>query len=305
VFRLRPSSSEDADAVLRVLAARDARDFGAAGFTRELLLDQWRIGEFDPAGDAVVAEADGRVVGYGALFTPGALAFVDPDHERQGVGSALLRWVEARAMQRGRSTHRQPVAAANASAHELLADAGYHRVRSVVKMRLALGAPRETPAAPAGISLETVDVDRDARALHAADRAAFADNPEYEPDTFSAFYDEHLGTPEFDPALSRVARRGDAIAGFTVCKRPAPGVGDIDLLAVEKHERGHGLGTVLLLSAFAAFADAGLREARLEVASDNPRALRIYERAGMTPGDRLEVFEKPTAHHPATVRALR
>ena len=68
---------------------------------------------------------------------------------------------------------------------------------------------------------------------------------------------------------------------------------------MEKRERGHGLGTVLLLSVFAAFADAGLREASLEVASDNPRALRIYERAGMKPGDRLEVFEKPTGHRAA------
>lgn len=299
MFRLRPSSSEDAEAVLRVLAARDARDFGAAGFTRDLLLDQWRIGEFDPAVDAVVAAADGRVVGYGALFTPGALAFVDPDHEGQGVGSALLRWVEARAVERGRGTHRQPVAESNANAHELLADAGYRRVRSVVRMVRALGAPASEPSPPPGISLDVLDVDRDARALHAADRSAFADNPEYEPESFSAFYDEHLGAPEVEPALSRVARRGDAIAGFSLCKRPAPGIGYVDLLAVQKRERGHGLGTVLLLSAFAAFADAGLHEARLEVASNNLRALRIYERAGMTHGDRLEVFEKPTGHRAA------
>ncbi len=37
--------------------------------------------------------------------------------------------------------------------------------------------------------------------------------------------------------------------------------------------RGRGLGSALLLSAFAAFATAGLREAQLGVASDNPRAL--------------------------------
>jgi mycothiol synthase len=296
VFRLRPSSPEDAEAVLRVLAARDVLDLGGAGLIRPLLADQWRIGGFDPAADAVVAEAEGRVVGYGALFTPGALAFVDPDHERQGIGSALLSWVEARAVARGRETHRQPVAESNASAHELLADAGYRRIRTVVKMVLALGAPRNTPAPPAGISLDVLDVDRDARALHAADRAAFADNPEYEPESYPAFYDAHLGAPELDPALSRVARRGDAVAGFALCKRPAPGIGYVDLLAVEKHERGHGLGTLLLRSAFAAFTDAGLSEACLDVASDNRRALRIYERAGMTPGDRLEVFEKPTGH---------
>ena len=90
-----------------------------------------------------------------------------------------------------------------------------------------------------------------------------------------------------------MARRGDAVAGSRCAGGRATGIGYVDLLAVQKSERGRGLGTALLLTAFAAFAQAGLREARLEVASDNPGAFRIYERAGMTPGDRVEVFEKP------------
>jgi ribosomal protein S18 acetylase RimI-like enzyme len=123
--------------------------------------------------------------------------------------------------------------------------------------------------------------------------AAFAETPDYEPASFSAFYDEHLTTPELDPAISLVARRGDTIAGFALCRRLPAGIGYIDLLAVQKSERGHGLGTTLLLGTFAGFARAGVGEARLEVASDNPGAFRIYERAGMTPIGRLEVFEKP------------
>ncbi len=296
MFRLRPSSPEDAEAVLRVIAARDSRDFDGEGFIREMLVDQWRVSEFNPAADAVVAEAEGVVVGYGALFIPGALAFVDPGHERQGIGSALLGWAEARALERGRETHRQPIPESNTGAQELMADAGYRRARSVVKMARALGAPPAVPSPPAGIRLDVLDVARDGHAVHAADAAAFADSPDYEPESFSAFHDEHLETPELDPSLSRVARRGDAVAGFTLCRRRGPGIGYVDLLAVQKSERGRGLGTALLLITFAAFAQAGLHEARLEVASDNPGAFRIYERAGMTPGDRVEVFEKPVAH---------
>jgi len=286
--------------VLRVIAARDSRDFDGEGFTREMLVDQWRVGEFEPAADAVVADAEGVVVGYGALFKPGALAFVDPCHERRGIGSALLGWVEARALERGRETHRQPLPERNIGAQELLADAGYRRARSVVKMVRALGAPPALPAPPPGITLDVLDVARDGHAVHAADEAAFADNPDYEPESFSAFYDEHLDTPELDPSLSRVARRGHAVAGFTLCRQQGPAIGYVDLLAVQKSERGRGLGTALLLTAFAAFAQAGLHEARLEVASDNPGAFRIYERAGMTPGDRVEVFEKPVAHSTVT-----
>jgi mycothiol synthase len=293
VFRVRSSARDDDQAVLRVLAARDLRDFGVADCTRGLLLDQWRVAEFDPRADAVVAVQDEAVVGYGALFTPGALGFVDPRHEGLGIGSALLAWVEDRARRRGSKAHRQPVARRNARAHALLEAAGYRQVRSVLKMARAIRVPPAVPPPPPGISLHMLDVTGDAEALHAADAAAFAGNPEFEPQGFDAFFDEHLGTPELDPELSLVARRGQDIAGFTICRRSGPSIGYVDLLAVDHGERRRGLGTVLLLRAFASFAAAGLHEAQLEVASDNPSALRLYERAGMTPRHGIDVFEKP------------
>ena len=69
--------------------------------------------------------------------------------------------------------------------------------------------------------------------------------------------------------------------------------GYVDLLAVDPSERGRGLGVSLLLTAFEDFARAGLREAWLDVASDNPRGLRLYHRAGMTERVRIDVYEKP------------
>src|SRR5438874_568331 len=109
-LRLRPAGPEHAEAVLQLLAARDAADFGDAGLTRDVLLDQWRIDAFDPTTDAVVAEhPDGAVLGYVALFTPGALAFVHPAREGEGAGSQLLAWVEARARELGRTCHRQRI----------------------------------------------------------------------------------------------------------------------------------------------------------------------------------------------------
>jgi ribosomal protein S18 acetylase RimI-like enzyme len=96
-----------------------------------------------------------------------------------------------------------------------------------------------------------------------------------------------------------VARRGDAIAGFTLCRRQPEGSGYVDLLAVDPSERGRGLGTSLLLTAFADLARAGLRDAWLDVASDNPRGLRLYDRAGMSERLRVDVYEKPV-HYTTT-----
>ena len=49
----------------------------------------------------------------------------------------------------------------------------------------------------------------------------------------------------------------------------------------------------MLWSAFAAFAEAGLSEVRLGVASYNPRALHVYQRMGMTARFRFDVYERP------------
>ena len=293
MLALRPSSRDDHELVLRVLAAREARDFGVAGFIRGFLLEGWRERLFDPGASTVVAVDDGAIIGYGVLFAQGALVFVDPAHEQRGVGSRLRAWVEAAAVASHRSHHRQVIAHGNADARVLLTEAGYRHLRSVIQMSKATQPPPTAPAAPTGITLATLDVAADGRALHLADTTSFAGNADYAPSAFESFEKEHLEAPDLAPDLSRVAKRGETIAGFTLCRRQPDGVGYIDLLAVDPSERGRGLGTALLLTAFEDFARAGLRDARLEVASDNPRGLRLYARAGMSERLRADVYEKP------------
>jgi mycothiol synthase len=292
-IRLRPSRAADHPEVLRILAARDASDFGVPDCRRTFLIDQWRIRDFEPAAHAVVAE-DGRgLAGYGAVFSHGCLGFVDPAREGEGFGTSLLGWLESRGRALGHDHHRQRVAAGNGRGRALLEGAGYRPVRSVYAMACTLVGTPPSPAIPAGIALRPLDPRADASALHAADAAAFSAQPDYRPETFTAFYDEHLATPDLAPELSRVARRGDAIAGFTVCRRLEPDVGYIDLLAVAESERRRGLGSALLFGTLRAFTRARLTHAMLDVASDNARALRLYERAGMTARFCEDTFEKP------------
>jgi hypothetical protein len=73
---------------------------------------------------------------------------------------------------------------------------------------------------------------------------------------------------------------------------------------------GHGIEAAAsmgrLRSAFAAFAAAGLGEAQLGVASDNPRAMTLYEQVGMTIRFCIDTYERPaqlaTAPHPGPGR---
>jgi mycothiol synthase len=160
-------------------------------------------------------------------------------------------------------------------------------------MKRALDPGLSRPREPPGVKIAPVALEADARALHAACEAAFAANADHTPEDFAVFRVHHLAAHDFDPGLSRVARREGRIVGFVLCRRwKDEGVGFVDLLGVDPSEHGRGLGSTLLRRAFAAFAAAGLREAQLGVASDNPAALALYERVGMAVRHRADVFEK-------------
>ena len=296
-MRLRAPVPDDAPAVLAVLEARDVADLGVSDYTLGDLLDEWRAGEFDLDADAVVAEAeDGEIVAYASVAREGARVAVAPSHEGQGIGSQLLRWAEARERALRRSRHRQWIAGGNTRAAALLRCAGYAPIRSYWRMARRLDggmpAPERVPA-PAGVRLRPLDPDRDAVALHALDAASFATNPDYEPESLEQFRIGHLEAHNLDPGLSCVAEQDGQPIGFLLARRwEEEGVGFVDILAVHPQAQRRGLATALLTQAFAAFAAAALGEAQLGVASDNPRALALYERVGMSPKFRADIYER-------------
>jgi mycothiol synthase len=287
--RLRPPTAEDAEAVLELIVARDLADLGEPDCTLAELQEEWGLAEVDLARDAVVAEdEDGSLVGYAIVRSVGAQVTVPPPQMGRGIGTALLRWAE----EHGR--HRQWVAERDTAGHALLERNGYRLTRHYWRMERDLAAPVETPAPPEGIRLRALEPRADAEAVHAVDSAAFAAVPDYRPMSLAAYTEEQLERHDLDPGLSLIAEREERLAGFLLSRRSdEDGVGFVDALAVHPDEQGRGLGTALLLTAFAAYRAAGLRTAQLMVASDNPRALRLYERAGMAPGIRYDNLERP------------
>ena len=298
-MRTRAPVPDDAPAVAALMAARDVADLGAPDITLQDLRDEWRGSDVDLATDAVVIEADGGIVGYAIVRRPGSLAVVGPEHEGRGVGTRLLQWTETRERERGRPCHRQWVGASNAAARELLTAAGYRRVRSYWRLVRQLDDVAAPGPAPAGVQLRPPDLRADARALHQLDAASFASNPDYKPQSFRAFREEHLHAHDLDARLSLVAVEDDELAGFLLARRwQSEATGYVDLLGVDPRHRRRGIGSALLQGAFAAFAAAGLSEAQLSVASDNPRALRLYERLTMHTRFQADVYERPMTPGP-------
>jgi mycothiol synthase len=296
-MRYRAPVLADAPAVLAVFEAREVADLGRVDQTLDELLDAWQKSDLDLERNAQVAEdADGRIVAYAAVRRPGTMVVVEPAHEGRGIGSRLLEWTEWRDRDRGRDVHRQWVAAANTTARALLSDAGYRRARSYSRLVMSLDVAPVAPDPPAGFSLRSIDPARDAVALHAVDAASFAPAPDYTPESLAEFTDEQLGAHDFDATLSRVVTRGEELVGFLLAgRRPEERVGYVHILAVAPDWQNRRLGTSMLQSAFAAFAEAGLREVRLGVASYNPRALHVYQRLGMIERFRYDVYERPVA----------
>jgi ribosomal protein S18 acetylase RimI-like enzyme len=138
-----------------------------------------------------------------------------------------------------------------------------------------------------------MDVHREAEALLAVNEAAFAQNADYEPETPTTFAEHHLHVHNHAADLSRVAEVDGALAGFALVRRWPDAVAYIDLLAVRPDHARRGIGGTLLRAVFAAAAAAGLARAQLGVASDNPHATRLYERAGMTRRWRVDAYERP------------
>jgi mycothiol synthase len=293
-MRLRAPGGDDAPAVLAVLVERDLADLGVADYTLADLQEEWAESDFVLASDAVVVEDDsGALVGYGVVRRPGSMAAVAPGHEGRGIGAQLLAWVQGRELERGRDYHRQWIAERNARATALLRGAGYDRARSYWRMVRVLANERGG-SPPAGVALRAPDLDGEAATLHALDDAAFSVTADYRPHTLEQFIEEHIASHDIDAALSRVAEERATVVGFLLARRREhDAAGYVDILAVDPAAQSRGVGEALLRDAFAAFADAGLREAQLGVASDNPRALGLYERSGMSPRFQIDVYERP------------
>lgn len=279
MIRLRPATEADAPRAAELVIAVDVAEMGEPDYSLEDLHDEWSEADFTLAKDAIVAEVDGEMIGYAHFRSGDVIAVVDPRRHGEGAGTALLGWAEARARERGETKLRQGVGSRADSARALLESSGFTVARSYHRLERALGDEGE----PAFRALQPDD------AIYPVYEAAFSRTADYVPRSEEAWTQRHLRAHNLDPETSRV----EPGKGFTLVRRWDDGVAYVELLAVHPDHAGHGLGGALLTATFAAARANGYRRTVLNVASDNPNALRLYERVGMTERWRIDDYHKP------------
>lgn len=316
-LRLRPFAGDgDFPAMAEVANAVFAAD--AMGWVRtpeHIRRDYAAFTHFDASRDVVMAELDGRLVGYvrtaqwideKGILVQGQTGFVHPAFRRRGVGRELLRWVEARqrevahAQGAPASVHHVYVTEGETGRAAFLQRAGYAPARHFLRMeRATLDDIPDFPL-PQGFEQRSVQPEH-LRPIFDAHMEALEDHWGVAPARPGDF-ERWQTLPTFQPHLWQVAWHieSDRVAGqvkpfineeqnLTQNRRR----GETEFISVGVPWRRRGLARALIVRALRAQRDAGMNESVLGVDADNAHeAARLYEHCGFRVTQRHVVLRK-------------
>lgn len=308
-FTLCPAQWPDLEPVTRLIydvLAVDGDEILAV--SPDELRVEWETPGFDLARDAwVVTGPDGRVVGFEEFnsrdghFSLQGDGYVHPDFMGLGVGTSLMRALEARAreeiplaapdlrvfIRNGMSTSE-----GDAIARQMHENEGYKAVRYQWRMQINLTEAPPKPIWPEGVELRPFLADQHSPSVYEAEYESFLDHWGSRRIPYEMWSHRKLSREDFDPTLWHIAWAGDEIAGFSQC-RWRNEIGWVSTLGVRRPWRKQGLGLALLLHSFGEFHRRGMMSIGLGVDAQNPTgATRLYQKAGMKVAGEYVLYEK-------------
>ncbi len=281
-FTWRPASTADVDAVTGLIAACELDLDGVAEIDRgDVAMDFGRVG-FDLARDCVLVHEEDELVAWAEVHRTKAEADVHPSRRGHGIGAALLRWTEVRALEQGARVVSQTVTDANVAAAELFRRSGYAPTETawLLQIRFDEGPPpASTP--PQGIRIRAFERGVDEPAVYRLIEDAFAEWPGRTPQTFEEWVRGFPSHPSFAPEASPLAFDGNELVGAILyLDYEGSDEGWVQQLATKTTHRRRGIGRALLHHAFQSAYARGKRACGLSTNSSTG-ALGLYERVGM------------------------
>lgn len=306
---VRPPTEADIPGILALIAASDVALTGEADpWSPDDIRGDWVGIDMDRDG-WVIETPEGGIAGYAVLFRSAldgdtyrfdSDGYVHPAWTGQGVGSELLRCLEARARERAADTPEgtrvilhSGTLANDTAARQLYEARGYVPVRHFWRMRIDMTEAPPTPRWPEGITARECVRWQDERTFFDTLEEAFQDHWGHTPGNYETWLERNVQTESFDPSLWFLALDGTEPAGALRGRVMADDSGFVNTLGVRRPWRKRGLGMALLLHSFGVFYRRGITSVALGVDAQNPTgATRVYEAAGMRSVREFVVHEK-------------
>jgi ribosomal protein S18 acetylase RimI-like enzyme len=299
-YAARPATPDDVAAVCALVIAVDVEEYGEPDYEEADVRDSWGQERFDLARDSWVVEGpDKAVAGYATAWDklPHALLHADvfaapsePDLYPWLVDAVTRRSAE-HAAESGRTRTHVFNSEPNARRAAALTAAGYTVVRVFRRMAADLATPPVQAEPVRGVVIRPV-TPADLPVCWEVQQASFADHFDFVPVGYDAWRSIYVDTETYRPELWWLAEVDGVPAGILVGQRHEVN-GWVKTLGTLPSARGRGVGTSLLLTAFAAFRADGCPRVGLGVDSGNTTgAMALYERIGMRAEQRYDCYER-------------
>ena len=275
----RPLVPSDASAVTAVMAAQEQHDIGEVIIEEADIVAEWQTPGYDvPASTVGVFDGDTLVAYAEVAHGDRGDAAVHPDQRARGLGTALARWMQEKAREKGSTVIGMPVPV-DSPGDRLLEALGYHVRWNSWVLQLPAGAKVPARDLPDGYSVGAATEEQHQQCW-TVQEDAFLEWSVRERQTFEEWRAWTDLRPGFEPWHLRVVTdpAGD-VAAVAVLQMHLP-TAYIARLATRRDQRGRGLAQALLVDAFAAGAAHGATVSELSTDS-RTGALGLYEKVGM------------------------
>jgi GNAT superfamily N-acetyltransferase len=150
----------DLDEVAALVSAAERADLGEPLVTKEDTAAEWAQPNSELDQDAIVLIRDERIVAAAETYRMRAEVHIHPDFRGLGLGTWLLRWVEARGRSKAQPKTRQPVLDQDTGSAEMLRSHGYTIGHVTWIFEIAFDEKPAEPRPPKSIEIRGLSQDR-------------------------------------------------------------------------------------------------------------------------------------------------